>query len=74
MDRINAAAVQNTASQTPTSDASYATKQNTPPAHNQQQIEALIHQNPEAADLHEIAPQNPITTRPSVSFREIKKP
>ena len=73
MDCINAAAVQNTASQTPTSDASYATKQNTPPAHNQQQIEVQIHPNPEATNLQKAAsPKSPISTRPSVGFREIE--
>ena len=72
-DRTPASAARAAANQTPSSNYQNAIEQNTPPTHNQQQIEALIHQNPEATDLHEIAsPQNPITTRPSVSFREVQ--
>ena len=73
MDRINAVAVQNTANQTPTSNARDATEQNIPPTHNQIQIEALIHQNHETTNLQETSsPKNTITTRPSVGFREIQ--
>ena len=73
MDRITTAAVQNTANQTPTSNARDASEQNSPPAHNQIQFEALIHQNSEAIDLQEVeSPPKPITNRPSVGFREIQ--
>ena len=75
MDRISAAAITIAPSQTPTSCARAATKQNIPPTHNQIQIEAPIYLNHGASDQQEASsPKSTTTARPPVGIQEIENP
>ena len=71
MDQTPSSAARAAANQTPKPNAREATEQNIPPAQIPIQTAAIGPSDAEFADMIERA-TSPITTRPSVSFREIQ--